>query len=289
MKILFFSIILVLSVFIACSAQAQLVVYDDFSGALVDTVRWLPFNDIAENVVPYEGGFRILKGKLSFFNRGFGATAAEDETQQMKRRLFLRDVSGVTGIEASIKVAKNGHEITGCPSENGEPSETRIFIGGSFFNNGDGSEPGNGDYTGDIFVGIGLSRYSNSTSEDIPAGYMGVGARVRRCKDANCLDYDQLFETFFPDKDGKPLLLKLGKKEKFRITYDQSNNTFTLQVGKKNIVTYDCDDDNINNEQAPGATKGGMRLEVSHDLANCSTTRSFGWADVVFDDIKVQE
>ena len=40
MKRFVFSIIFVLSMFIACSAQAQLTVYDDFSGPFVDTERW---------------------------------------------------------------------------------------------------------------------------------------------------------------------------------------------------------------------------------------------------------
>jgi len=181
-------------------------------------------------------------------------------------------------------VAKNGHEISGCPLENTEPSETRIYIGGSFFNDGTGTSPGNNNYTGDIFVGIGLYKYSNST--DIPTGYVGVRSRIRQCLNSDCSDFNQLHETFFPDKNLKPLLLKIGKKEKFRITYDQLNNTFTLQVGRKNIVSYVS---TVENVQASGAAKGGMRLEVAHYLANCSTTRSSGWADVVFDNVMVQE
>ena len=87
------------------------------------------------------------------------------------------------------------------------------------------------------------------------------------------------------------MLLKVGKKEKFRIAYDQASNTFTFQVGKKNIVTYDCDDDGVSNVQASGAVNGGMRIEVTHDLANCPDTveRAIGWADVLFDYISVEQ
>jgi hypothetical protein len=287
MKILIFSIIFVLSIFIACPGQAQLAVYDDFSEPFLDTARWRNATSWGDNVWPYEGGFRILKKKLSFFNRAYGAVLVDDGIQSMKRQLFLRDVSGVTGLEASIQVVKNGHEITGCSTENDEPSETRVWIGGSFFNGGSGT-PNSGNYTGDILVGIGLYKYSNS--DDIPAGYMGVRSRVFQCLSADCNPSarNTLNETFFPDKNGKPLLLKVGKKEKFRITYDKPTNTFTFQVGKKNIVSFECP---VANAEASGAVNGGMRIEVTHDLANCHTaeTRSIGWADVLFDDVLVDE
>jgi len=284
MKSFLVSIVLALSIFIACSAQAQLVVYDDFTGPFVDTERWRPNTTWGDNVAIYEGGFRILKGKLSIFNRAYGAQLATDLTQHIKRQLFLRNVSDVTSIEASIQIVKAGHEITGC-SENPEHSETRVWIGGSFFNDGTGTS-GSGDYKGDILAATGLYRISDSAD---PAGYLGVRARVLQCTNADCSTYNKLFETLYNDRNGKPLLLKVGKKEKFRITYDQASNTFTFQVGKKNIVTYDCDDDGVSNVKASGAVNGGMRLEVVHYLANCPSpaARTVGWADVLFDYISV--
>jgi hypothetical protein len=285
MKNFVFSIILAMSVFLAFPAQAQLVVYDDFSGPFLNTDLWAPRTNWGDNVWVYEGGYRIIKGKLSMFNRAYGAALDTGTTQSMRRQMFLKDVSGIIGLETSIQVMKGGQEITGCPSENAEPSETRVWIGGSFFNDGSGT-PGSGNYTGDILVGIGLYKFSNS--DDIPAGYMGVRSRVRQCTNSDCTTFKVLNETFFPDNDGSPLLLKVGKKEKFRIAYDQTSNRFTFQVGKKNIVTYDCAVDNV---QASGAQNGGMRIEVSHYLANCpaSVDRAIGWADVLFDYISVDE
>jgi hypothetical protein len=283
MKILVFSLFIVLSVFIAFPAQAQLVVYDDFSGPFIDTTLWRYNTSWGDDVWPYEGGFRIIKGKLSFFNRAYGAVLGTDEIQSMRRQLFLKDVSGVTGLEASIQMVKSGQEITGCLSENLEPSETRVWIGGSFFNDGSGT-PGSGYYTGDILASMGLFRFSDSTD---PAGYMGVRARVRQCTNADCSEYNLLFETFFVnEKTGKPLLLKVGKKEKFRITLDKPTKTFTFQVGKKTVDTYTYV---VNDIAASGAVKGGMRIEVSHYLANCpaSVERSVGWADVLFDYVSV--
>lgn len=284
MNILVFPIILGLCIFVVFPAQAQLVVYDDFSGPFVDIARWYHrHSGTSDNVWPFEGGFRIQKGKLNYFSRAYGTKLATQETQDYRRRLFLKDVSGVTAIETSIQMAKNGNVITGC-SENTKPSETRVNFGGSFFNNGSGLEPNNGDYTGDVYATIALYKFSDST--DIPAGYMGVRARVRLCTNEDCSMSSQLYETFFKDDRDKPLLLKVGKKEKFRITYDRAANAFTFQVGK-NVATYTS---TVENVQPSGALNGGMRLAVDHSLANCPTSnRAIGWADAFFDYISIRQ
>jgi hypothetical protein len=278
MKRFVFSIILVLSVFVAFTAQAQLTVYDDFSGPFVDTARWAPRTLWGDDVSIYEGGFRILKGKLSFFNRTYGAVLDDDATQNMRRQLFLRNApaAGVTSIETSIQMVKNGHEITGCAA-NPEPSETRVYIGGNFFNTGT-VVPVPGNATGDIAAFIGFFKYSNSTT--IPPGSMGVRARVRQCTNSDCSTYNDLHETLFND-----LLIKVGKKTTLRITVDKNANTITFQVGKKIVDTYTY---TVNDALAPGAINGAMRLEVAHYLANCpSTPRAVGWADVLFDYVSI--
>lgn len=62
MKILVFPIILGLCIFVVFPAQAQLVVYDDFSGPFVDIARWYHrHSGTSDNVWPFEGGFRIQK------------------------------------------------------------------------------------------------------------------------------------------------------------------------------------------------------------------------------------
>ena len=282
MKSFVFSITIVLSIFIACSAQAQtLSTYDDFSGPYIDPLRWLPRNvSSADDLWAYEGGFRILKGKLSYYNLAYGTKLATDGTESMRRQLFLREVSGVTSIETSIQIMKNGNKITGCPTPGySEPSETRIGFGGSFFNDGSGVSPGNNDYTGDIYVSIGLLNLSNSTT--IPPGYMGVGAKVRQCVNSDCSDSNPLFNTSFND-----LFIKFGKKTMLRITLDKGAKRFTFQVGKKIVETY-IYPDTLDDSQAPGAANGGMRIEVDHYLANCPAERTVGWADVAFDYVSV--
>jgi hypothetical protein len=279
MKSFVFSIIFVLSILIACSAQAQLTVYDDFSGKFVDTARWSYNHTWGDDVRTFEGGFRILKGKLSFFSRAYGGDQSNTALQNTRRHFILRDVGGINSIETSIQIAKNGHEITGCTA-NPEPSETRIFMGGAFFNNGTSTGPT--DFAGDIMAFIGFFKYSDLGTLPpgniaIPPGYMGVRARVLRCTNTACSTYDTIYETLFND-----LLVKLGKKTILRITLDKNANTFTFQVGKKDSATYPY----AWTDSAPPVMTN-TRLEVAHWLANCTSSKAVGWADILVDYVSI--
>lgn len=113
MKIMVFSLFVILLIFISFFSQAQLDVCDDFRGPFLDRYLWRYNTSWGTYVWPYEGGFRILKKKLNFFNRAYGGDKSDAGTQDMRRRLFLRDVAGVTSTEASVRVMKNSNEITG--------------------------------------------------------------------------------------------------------------------------------------------------------------------------------
>jgi hypothetical protein len=280
MKRFVFSIIVVLSMFIACSAQAQLTVYDDFSGPFLDTEQWYHRTFMTDTgaVWAYEGGFKIVKGKLNYFNRAYGALLDTDATLYVRRHMYLKDIEYIKGMEASIQVVKNGFEImNACPAQNAVPSETRIAIGGPFFNDGTGSAPGSGSAIGDITAFVGFYKFSDSTV--IPPGYMGVRARLWRCSNDTCSQSSQILETTFDDT-----LVKIGKKTVLRITWDQASKTFTFNVGKKTVdtLTYTQDD-----SRRPEYVVGNARIAIDHYLSNCPGTgnapRSVGWGDILVD------
>jgi len=273
MKSFGFLIVTVLSLVIACSAQAQLTVYDDFSGPFVDTARWRYSTSWGEDVWPFEGGFRINKGKLNFFSRAYGGDQSNSGTQNMRRQLFLRNVSSdVTTIEASIQLVKGGNETTACGTA---PSETRVFIGGNFFNSG-GVAPVAGNATDD--VGVFLAFYRSTDAAYIPDGYMGVRGRVRHCTNADCSTYTDIYETLFDN-----LVMKLGKKAVIRIAVNKDANTITFQVGKKIVDTYNYW---VSDAFGPGISNN-KRIEMTHDLSNCDGTKSVGWADILVDYVSV--
>jgi hypothetical protein len=226
----------------------------------------------------YEGGFKIVKGKLNYFNRAYGALLDTDATLFVRRHMYFKDIEYVKGMEASIQIVKNGHEImNACPAQNAVPSETRIYIGGPFFNDGTGSAPGSGDATGDIAVYLGFYKFSDST--DIPPGYMGVRARLFRCTNSTCTTNTQLDQTIFDNA-----LVKIGKKTVLRITWDQASDLFTFNVGKKIVGTLTY---TLNDSRPPEYVVGNARIGVDHYLSNCPGTgnapRSVGWADILVD------
>lgn len=262
--------IVVLSVCFVCSAHAQLTVYDDFSGTFVDKGRWRYATSWGADVWPYEGGFKISKGKLNFFSRAYGGDQSDTGTQNMRRQFFLRNApSDVTSIMASIQLLKGGNVITTCGNS---PSETRIFIGGNFFNMGLVA-PVEGNATDDVGVFLALYRATNATY--IPDGYMGVRGRVRHCTNEDCSTYVDLYETLFDN-----LLIKFGKKTTFRITVDKNANTVTFQVGKKVIDIYNY---GVSDTFGPGISNN-KRIEMTHDLSNCTGgEKAIGWADILVD------
>ncbi len=197
----------------------------------------------------------------------------------MRRILYLWGVGGVNSIETSIQIAKNGNEITGCAA-NPEPSETRVFVGGAFFN--DGASTGSEDFTGDILAFTGLFKYSDLGTLPpgniaIPPGYMGVRGRVMRCTNPTCSTTDIIYETLYNN-----LLVKIGKKTMLRITLDKGTNTFTFQAGKKDSATYTYA---MTDSAAPVMTN--TRLEVTHYLASCTASKAIGWADILVDYVSI--
>ena len=283
MKRFVFSITVVLSIFVAFSAQAQLTRYDDFSGPFLDTEQWYHRTFMTDTVWAYEGGFKIVKGKLNYFNRAYGALSNIDDVLSVKRHIYFKDITYVKGMEASIQVVKNGHEINNvCPTQNAVPSETRIYIGGPFFNDGGvGSVPGSGSAIGDIAAYLGFYKFSDST--DIPPGYMGVRARLRRCTNDDCSANTPTQETLFNNA-----LVKIGQKTLLRITWNKVAKTFTFNVGKKIVgtLTYTEDD-----SRPPEHVIGNARIAIDHYLSNCPGTggapRSVGWGDILVDYVSV--
>lgn len=281
MKSLIGICIVVLSVCFVCSAHAQLARYDDFVGPFLNTERWYHRNFMDTDVWSYEGGFKIVKGKLNYFNRAYGALLDTDATQYMRRHMYFKGIDSFDGMEASIQVVKNGFEITNaCPGFNAVPSETRIYIGGPFFNDGTGT-PTPGNSVGDISAYLGFYKFSDSTI--IPPGYMGVRARLRKCTNDDCSASDQIQETLFDNA-----LVKIGQKIVLRITWNKAAKTFTFNVGKKisGTLPYTQDD-----STPPQRVVGNARIALDHYLANCPGTgnapRSVGWSDILVDYISL--
>jgi hypothetical protein len=278
MKSFVFSVTLVLSILIACSAQAQtLTKYDDFNGPLLDQTKWVVVNDGGDDVESLEGGMKIQKGKLIFFNRAFGGIGSNTGMQFMQRELVIKEGSAYDTMETSVQIMS--YQITGCAA-NSLGSIASVRIGGYFFN--DGTSSGEGDLTGNYFAYINLYRYSNSNDDD---GLWRATAKVYRCEDAACTSSlaSLIGDDFFSNQQ-----IKVKKKVRLFIQLNKTTNQFNFQVGsaKKGpqaSIGYSADDTN-----GPRGDYGGLkRIEVSHGLANCTAGPTTGWIDAVFDYVAV--
>ena len=106
-----------------------------------------------------------------------------------------------------------------CPA-NGTPSEARLLIAMTAFN--DGSSTGAGDRTGDYNAVVQAIRRSNSAD---PAGILRVEGRVTRCQNAACSTEEQIVA---PKDLG--LSLAVGAAFTMRLIWDAPNNRFLAGV-----------------------------------------------------------
>jgi hypothetical protein len=275
MKRFVFLIILVLSVFIAFSAQAQLTVYDDFSGPYLSPDRWYVYNQYDITITSMEGGLRIKSGKLGYYSRNFGGEESDSGRPRARRRLVMQNGLNVTAMETSVQV--KGLEVTGC-ANNTTPSRAEVRIGGAFFNDV-GICEGEGSVTGDVQAYIGLRK--DTDDPDLPSGYMRAIGTVLRCNNSGCTDTTEIGTQDLG-------LVKVGKKVKLLMRIEKAQDRFVFKLDKKGAevpISYSGYSDAAN----PCGDSGGLkRLEVTHLLANCQTgPATYGWLDTYYDYLSV--
>ena len=156
-------------------AMAQVFVYDDLSGHLIDPTRWRPNVSGAEHV--YEMLRQIAGGELVEFlvvnsaTRGSGGAFGRHELR------FVQTGFTAVAFEATVLAAA----ATGCPTPGSQPSWVAVDAQLTLFN--DGSSPAPNDQTGDIAARLEIVRASDAL--DSPEVLQVVG-RLTRCADPTC-------------------------------------------------------------------------------------------------------
>jgi hypothetical protein len=267
----------VLALLISSPVQSQ-TLYDDFTGPLLDSGKWYGDYKIGPNISNYlEIGQVIAKGKLDMFNHCLGSTEDGDTVYTVcATRLVMQDGADIKVMD--VLVQPTGLELTQNQCVTNDSGGTWIRMGGAFFN----STPITGTVDGqlnDIQAHIALTRDANSTD---PAGVFTIEGRVYRCTDNLC-NTTVLVTTDPPGNN--PVVLgtvKVKKKVQLRIVYDPVNHRFLFKQGKKDpeVAMVYAPREN----HPPGSSSGGYkRLEIRHQLANCTTGASPGWARAYFD------
>ena len=266
----------ILALLVSSPVQSQ-TLFDDFTGPLLDSGKWLGDYKWTSTLNHLEIGQVIAKKKLDMFNHCLGSTEDGDAaTQTCSTRLAMQDGSGVTAME--VLVQPIALEQSRCTLN--DDGATWIRIGGAFFNNSLPAEPPT-DQTNDIQAYISLRRNFNSTD---PGNVMTIEAYISRCQNGDCS------QSVAVTTDGdNPLILgtvNVKKKVQLRMVYDPTNHRFLFKQGKKDpeVAMVYVPREN----HAPFAQNGGFkRLEVRHSLANCSPVPASGWARAYFDNFYI--
>jgi 5'-nucleotidase, C-terminal domain len=258
------------------SALEPLVLYDNFNAKVLTPDKWFGKESLDQGVVILESGRRqktepLFKFRgLNIINRSFASTGSDAGYSQSSNSLVFADGSGITTIQAIVLAKKI--QATGCSAENEFATTARVRIGGAFFNTA-GAEEGN--QTNDVFAFLDIERAIES---DSPANVLNIRGRVAICTNAACSSSTEIGSQDM----GK---VKVNQKIRIRMTWDPDNNRFIFQKGKApevyvayNALTY-----------TPGTPNGGnKRLEVQHDLPNCtSAPRPMAHMEAFFDNVVI--
>jgi hypothetical protein len=278
--LVFFLVIVAIGAVIPGPASAQLVLYDNFEASLLDPGRWFgaesagPGVDILESRRQIKNepitGFR----GLNIFSRSYAATGSDTSRSSSSDRLIFNDGSLIKTIRATVLVKK--FEETACATNTKGVTEPRVRIGGFFFNTGT-SVPG--DATNDIQAFIIVGRPTDAT--DLAADELKIYARVNLCNDAECDNSTEI--------GGQDIgTVRVNKKVKLRITWDQASNRFVFQKGKAAEVSINYA---VPVGSGPGTLNGGnKRLEVHLLIPNCtSAPRPLASLEAFFDDVMIEQ
>jgi hypothetical protein len=270
-----------LAFLISSPAQSQ-TLYDDFTGPLLDSSKWFGNYKIGPNISNYlEIGQVVAKGKLDMFNHCLGSTEDGDSGYTVcATRLVMQDGADIKVMD--VLVQPTGLELTQNQCVTNNSGGTWIRMGGAFFN----STPITGTVDGqlnDIQAHIALTRDVNSTD---PAGVFTIEGLVYRCTDNQC-NTTALVTTDPPGNN--PVVLgtvSVKKKVQLRIVHDPVNHRFLFKQGKKDPEVEMVYVPRENHP--PGSANGGYkRLEIRHQLANCTAGASSGWARTFFDKLYI--
>jgi hypothetical protein len=256
--------------FIPGVSQAQLVLYDDFDVEPINPAKWTGNEGSAGPLAPNtETTRKIVGGKLEIDLTTWGRTDSNIGTAgTLVHRLSVTNPVPVTTIQADVTV--DSAKVVGCAA-NGGQTAARALIVGRFFN--DGTSPGPGALTGDIFAGIWSERGSRSGDQ--------IQAFVNRCTNANCTTSVNLFFVVFTASWVQ------GVANTLSVQWDQPNKQFIYTVNpggsqEQHIFTYAFSD-------TSGPVLDIKGVQVVNSAASCTdpAPRASATMKVLFDNVMV--
>jgi hypothetical protein len=249
--------------------QAQLVLYDDFKGRLIDPDRWSGNERNTGLIAPNtETSRSISGGKLEILLTNYGRTNSDAGAGgTASSALQHTNPAVVTTLEAAVTVKKV--EVQGCAA-NSTATRARAGLVWALFN--DGTSPALGDRTGDVFAGIQSVRDSISGDR--------IEAFINRCTNATCTTFVTLnFHAFAAS-------WTTGIADTLRMQWDPGNDqvVFTLNPGapgeESTVLGYGLSD-------AAPPVVAFAQLQAANSVASCTAGRRRASMTAIFDNVGV--
>lgn len=249
----------------APATQAQsLILYDDFASGIIGPTRWYGEEGKQYGGSRAEARRAIVSGQLRIEAKGYADKFADTGISTTRNSVVFSNSAAITTIRSTVTM--RGYNMTNCPA-NTSTSAARARLFGFFFNAG---EPIPGSNYNDVMAGIQLYRLRSSTDA---SDVLRVSAFVARCADDSCIASTTLASQELGTATmNTPIALQVG--------WEPASNRFAFQRASDTVVylNYGVPD----SQPASFPTK---RLEVSNQVAQCTTTRGAVTAQADFDNV----
>ena len=283
MKLVLSCCTLFLAILGSVSAQAvePLALYDDFNGDSIDASKWSGQQsglllDVAREIRG-EGRLHLAdvareipgERRLHLAAKALGIASFPGQTSGARVRLAFANSGAVEAIRAVVEVRKV--EATGCPTDldpNSNPTRARLRLSGFFFDDGTNTNR-------DLLAMVVIERRSDSTD---PQGVLRVLGRLFHCADANCLAGEDLV---IPVNLGS---ITLGERVRLRIQWDKDVDQFIFQRDGQPEITASYLGLVLD---ANPPTNIGKRIEIAHEVANCSGPGSTAFMEALVNNVFV--
>lgn len=250
----------IVAVSVSARAQAQLRLYDSFTGPFISPSKWSPQWQCGGTVM--ECVREIQEDQLRLRVRAYGATDTNDGTQFGGSGLSLVNNS-VTDITADLTVSHSSAQACSTNTGPGGGGHAQVLLSGTFFNGGAG--------TSDDDVQAFLQLDHEAT---VPGGTVDVGGFL----------FHQ--GQFFGGVDLGPV--NVGERVRVELVWDRPNHRFIVRLFRplyrttaEQFMPYTVSD-------TTAAASPSRNIGAFVFPANCVGSRKSAEAEVLFDDVLVK-
>ena len=251
-------------------SQAQLVLYDDFNTKPINPAKWFGTENSTGSLSPdTEEARKIAKGQLEMDLTMYGRTDSNTGVAgNATHNLHHTNPSAVTTIQADVTIKSVA--VVACAS-NPSPTRARGQMGGAFFN--DGTSPGAGNRTGDIFAGI--QKVRDTSLGDRTELY------IARCTNSGCTANTTLTSTLFT------AVWVTGVADTQRLQWDQPNHRFVYTLNPSGLSSETKTLSYSVSDSSPAGSNNKL-IGVANSAANClSGPRTSSSMKALFDNVMV--